>query len=94
MMKALIALLLLSTSLAHAEPLLQVHGNDTRIVLYSEPCALPAVVNLPHRAEWTTRGETFAGCWAINVFGYVVMYFDDRTAAAIPAKLFAVVREV
>ena len=36
-MKFLLLVLLLSASLAHAEPLAQVEREGTRVVLYSEP---------------------------------------------------------
>ena len=94
MNSTLLAALLLTASVAAAEPLLQVQSGNTRIVLYSEPCALRAIVNLPHRAEWIVRGETFVRCWTLSVFDHIVMYFEDRTAVTVPAELFVAVRGI
>ena len=93
-MKSIFFALLLAASAAVAEPLAQVEGNGTRIVLYTEPCALLDIINLPQRAEWTAKGKVYAGCWTLNVFSLVVMYFDDKTALTIPVQMFAMVREV
>lgn len=93
-MKILMLALLLTASAAFAEPFAQVEGDGVRIVLYIEPCALPAITNLPHRVEWTAKGKTFAGCWGLNALSLIVMFFDDRTAVTIPASMFSLVQEV
>ena len=95
MMKALVTLLLLSASVAVAEPLAQLDRDGERIVIYSEPCELKArVVNLPHRAEWTAVGRVFKGCWALSTLGLIILYFDDMTVTAVPAQSFSTVREI
>lgn len=93
-MRPLLFVLLLTACTTLAEPLAQVESNGVRIVLYTAPCALPAIANMPHRAEWTAKGKTFAGCWTLNSFNLIVMYFDDRTTIAIPAQHFARVNGV
>ena len=93
-MQMLLLAVLLTASVATAEPLLQVQSGNIRIVLHSEPCELRAIANLPHRAEWIVRNETFAGCWTLDVFDQIVMYFEDRTAVTVPAKLFVAVRGI
>ena len=66
-------------------------GDGVKVSLTDEPCALPAVVNLPRRATWEEKGKTFQGCWGRS--GPVVMaYFDDRTAAVFPVQMFVPVK--
>lgn len=59
-----------------------------RLVLTDEPCRLSAVENLARRALWTEGRETFDGCYGINRAGIVMLYFSDKTVAAIPASAF------
>ena len=66
-----------------AEPFASASSGSVTITLRTGPCALPAVRNLLGRATWTEGAKTFEGCWAINSFRIVVIYFDDRTATAL-----------
>ena len=94
-MKFLLLVLLLSASLAHAEPLAQAQGSGVHVVLYSEPCALPAAPrNLPGRATWKDASGEFEGCWRINSFNFIIMYFDDKTAEAWPLAVFSRVQAI
>ena len=93
--KNLLLVLLLSASLAHAEPLAQAQGSGVHVVLYSEPCALPAAPrNLPGRATWKDASGEFEGCWRLNSFNLVVMFFDDKTAEAWPLAVFSRVQAI
>ncbi len=88
-------LLLLTASLASAEPLAQIERDGVRIVIYSDPWELKErVVNLPRRAEWTALGRVFQGCWTLSPLGIVVLFFDDLTVTAIPVSIFSQVREI
>ena len=93
-MKPLLLALLLSASLAHAEPLAQVEREGTRVVLYSEPCALHAVKNLPGRVTWKDASGEFEGCWSLNNVGIASMYFDDLTVMSWPISIFSRVRSI
>src|SRR3990167_7217309 len=89
-MKLLLLALLLSASLAHAEPLIQAQGSGVHVVLYSEPCAVASAPrNLPGRATWKDASGEFEGCWRINAFNIIVMYFDDKTSEAWPLAVFS-----
>ena len=93
-MKPLLLALLLSASLAHAEPLAQVQGSSVHVVLYSEPCALPAVKNLLGKVTWKDASGEYEGCWRINAFNIIVMYFDDKTAESWPLAVFSRLRSI
>lgn len=74
---------------ASAEPMYQTSLQDgLTITLYSEPCALKEVVNLPKRATWDEKGKLFEGCWGVSPFGVAMFYFEDKTMAVIPAEAF------
>lgn len=90
MMRALITLAVLLCGQANAEPFAQVQSVDgVRIVLYREDCALSAITNLPGRATWEDNGKVFEGCWGVRPnMSVVLMYFDDKTVAAIPISSF------
>lgn len=84
----LVFALLLSFS-AVAEPLVEARSGTTHVMLYTDPCKLVEVVNLPNRAEWVDGDKKFEGCWTTEpVFGVVVMYFSDKTVILIPAQVF------
>lgn len=81
--------LVLYPGISRAQPVFEAKTDTVRIVLYDEPCALPAVTNLKLRAVWTEDGKTFEGCWAATPpLGVVVAYFSDLTVAAIPMSAF------
>lgn len=70
-----------------AAPLAVAVDESVTVTLHDEPCALPAVSNLPHRATWVEKGATHEGCWGSN--GQIVMaYFADRSVVAIPLRSF------
>lgn len=64
------------------------HFGGVTIGLYNEPCAVAAVTNLDYRVTWSAGGKTWEGCYTINVFGIVVMFFSDLTAISVPIKAF------
>jgi hypothetical protein len=73
-----------------AEPIAAMQQGDIRIVVYSDDCALKSVVsNLPKRATWTEKGQTFEGCAGGTEFGVLLFYFrEDKTVAAVPMQAF------
>ena len=76
---------------AYAEPIARASAGGISITVYSEPCALKEVSNLPARATWTENGKTFEGCAAANPeLGVVVFFFrEDKSVAAVPMQAFA-----
>jgi hypothetical protein len=58
------------------------------ITLHNGKCEVKEVTNLPYAAEWEEKGKTYKGCWGLNQFGVVVLYFSDKTVVGIPAPLF------
>jgi hypothetical protein len=93
-----ICVLILGTlvpSLSRAEPVFQAGDGKTTVVLYNDPCAEPAVTNLPHRATWTEGPKVIEGCWVLAAnIGLVVTYFADKTVVLIPAEGFRKVQGV
>ena len=88
-MKTLIAVLvaLFVSFSAFAEPLAKVQSGNVQVMLYTEPCTLPAVVNLPNHAEWIDGSKMFEGCWSTDIIpGFVILYFSDRFIVAIPVR--------
>lgn len=80
---------LMVVSVASAQtPLYRVEAQDAHIVLYSDPCALPEIINLKRRAVWTEKGTATEGCWAVTEWQNVIMYFSDKTVVAIPQQFF------
>ena len=72
---------------AFAEPLAKAQSGGTQVMLYTDPCTLPAVVNLPNRAEWIDGSKMFEGCWSTDIIpGFVILYFSDRFIVAIPVR--------
>ena len=85
---ALIAGLLISGN-AKAEPMYVAEAGDAVITLYSEPCALAQVANLPRRATWREKGKVYEGCWSARQdIGLVILYFDDRNIGLAPMQAF------
>jgi hypothetical protein len=86
-------LVFLGARSAHAGPIYRAAGGGITITLYSEKCALEAIGNLPKRAVWLESGKPTEGCWGVSPFGFIVFYFSDRTATAVPPSEFHKVEE-
>ena len=73
-----------------SQPIFQLKAQDGPVItLYDEKCALPNVSNLPYRAVWNEKGQTFEGCWMPRPdMGVVVGFFSDLTAVAMPIRGF------
>lgn len=71
-----------------AEPMAQASSNGVTIVLYTEPCKLDAVVNLPNRATWQEGSKVYEGCFGLNQMGVVMLYFSDKSVAVAPMDMF------
>lgn len=84
---ALLAMMLAATGIVRAAPIAEAGGNGVKVMLYDEPCALAAVVNLAKRGTWTQAGTVIEGCWAVSN-GLVLCYWADRTIIAIPSSVF------
>lgn len=85
-----IALLMLALGLAvqaSAAPIATASHAGVIVTLTDEPCALPAVANLPNRATWQQDSKTYEGCFGVRA-GLVLAYFDDRTVALLPLDGF------
>lgn len=80
--------LLLIPQIAYAGAFAEVSSGAVRITLYREACTLPAIANLPKRAQWFESGKSFEGCWGINPMGIITIYWADRTAVSIPSQAF------
>lgn len=80
--------ILLTVGYAIGAPIFEASHDGVRIVVYDEPCKLPAVANLPRRATWAEKGKTFEGCAGISPIGVVMFFFDDKTVAAVPVQAF------
>ncbi len=85
-MKALIAWLL-CIGVAYAEPIAVVSQGALVLTLTDEPCALPAIANLPGRATWVEKGEIIEGCYGRRG-DMILFYFADRTVINIPMHAF------
>lgn len=73
---------------ARAEAIASASQGTVTVTLTNEPCKLDAVKNLPYRAEWRDGAKVFQGCFNVWPGGYILAYFDDRTAALIPVQEF------
>lgn len=73
-----------------AEPVLETSEGGVRIVLYTDPCALKEISNLPYKAVWHENGKEVSGCWSAHPpLGVVVMYFaSDKTVGLAPMQSF------
>ena len=77
-----------------AAPIAAVNARNVTITLFDESCALDVVSNLPLRATWTTpAGKQWEGCYEVNQFDIVVMFFADLTAISVPTEAFRRVRQ-
>jgi hypothetical protein len=66
-------------------------AENVSIILSREPCAIPAVANLPYRALWITKrtGVAHDGCYDLRQgTATVLFYFDDRTILLLPTHVF------
>ena len=87
----LIALILWASD-SRAAALYQAQERGVTVILYDEPCALAAVLNLPLRAQWLEAARTFEGCWAPHPAGIIMAYFEDRMVEIFPARAFGKVQ--
>ena len=85
--KMVVLILWLLCGGAFAEPIAVVSQGALVLTLTDEPCALPAIANLPHRAIWVEKGETIEGCWRWRG-ETVLFYFADRTVMDLPVLVF------
>jgi hypothetical protein len=82
-------LLLLLSFPAYAAPVATATSEGAVITLFDEPCALTEVSNLPMRATWTDKGQTWEGCFSVHPQGIVILYFSgDKTVAIAPRSAF------
>jgi len=91
-----LALILLISFPAFAEPVASARAGDITVILYNEPCNLPAVSNLPGRATWHEGGKVFEGCFGVASWAPVVMLFfgNDKTVVSYPAQAFKPVTNI
>ena len=82
----ILAILLWST-LAQAVAIAVLHQGDLYLTLTDEPCALPAITNLPSKAIWVEKGVTIEGCYGRRGDA-VLFYFADRTVIDVPVRAF------
>ena len=77
-------------SQANADPLYRAEAGDAVITVYTEPCAVKAVGNLPKRATWTEKGKTFEGCAGSHPqYPILVFYFEgDKSVVVIEHGAF------
>ena len=85
-MRTLIAWLL-CMGVAYADPVAVLSQGNLVLTLTDEPCALPAVSNLPGRAIWVEKGEPIEGCWGRRG-NTILFYFADRTVVDLPVGAF------
>ena len=95
-MKKLLLTLLISCNTVYAAPVAVAKSDGTAVTLYDEPCAYTQVVDMPYRATWQEKGQTFEGCFVPRPdIGVVVAYFaGDRSVAIVPLGLFAPLRSL
>jgi hypothetical protein len=74
-----------------ADPLFAFEKDGIRVVLTNDKCALSEVSNLPYRATWEEKGQTFEGCWSpsfdrqrVNAF-----FVSDRSVVSFPPQMFS-----
>ena len=89
---AFILAAILWASDSRAAALYQAQERGVTVILYDEPCALAAVVNLPLRAQWLEAARTFEGCYSYHPAGIIMAYFEDRTVVIFPASAFGKVQ--
>jgi len=96
--RALPFIVLLLAGCANAQPITlptpvvaTLMAENVSIILSREPCAIPAVANLPYRALWITKatGAAHDGCYDLRQGAATVLfYFDDRTILLLPTHIF------
>lgn len=64
------------------------------VTIYTEPCTLKEVQNLPQRATWVEGGKTIEGCAGMHPAGAVMFYFADKTVVVHPMSAFVSVTGV
>ena len=64
------------------------------ITLTDEHCSIPAIDPQYYRATWEEHGKTTEGCWSVNGLRIVVLYFVDKTLAAMPVGMFKKLEEL
>jgi hypothetical protein len=97
-MRALSVIILLFVGCANAQPITlptpvvaTLMAENVSIILSRQPCAIPAVANLPYRALWITKatGAAHDGCYDLRQgTATVLFYFDDRTILLLPTHIF------
>jgi hypothetical protein len=77
-------------SAVFSQPIFTMKAQDGPLItLFDEKCGLDGVTNLPYRATWVEKGQTFEGCWMPRPdMGVVVGFFSDKTAVAMPIRGF------
>ena len=93
LMLLLLVILMAFVHTAHAAPVMQATADDVAIVLHDEVCQIEAVGGERYfRAQWITPKGAIEGCWGVvpvsPALRVVVMYFSDKTMAAVPAAIF------
>jgi hypothetical protein len=83
-----IALLFCFPTLVFAKPMFAAELEGVRIVLSDDKCELTVVSNLPYKATWTEKGQTYTGCWGVMGHNVAAYFEQDRTVAAIPVQVF------
>ena len=75
---------------AKAEPMFRADAGEAVVTVYTEPCAVPAVGNLPKRATWQEKGKTYEGCAGQHpMFPILIFYFSgDRSVVVVPVEMF------
>ena len=86
-MRILLALLLLTCSVAYAAPVAVAGNSEVTVTLTDENCALSAVKNLPYRATWVEAKGSFEGCYDVRRT-VVVIYFEDQQVIIVPLEAF------
>jgi hypothetical protein len=86
-----LAVLFCFPTLVFADPLFAFEKDGIRVVLTNDPCKLSEVSNLPYRATWEEKGQTFEGCWSpsfdrqrVNAF-----FVSDKSVVSFPPQMFS-----
>jgi hypothetical protein len=86
-----LAVLFCFPTLVFADPLFAFEKDGIRVVLTNDKCALAEVSNLPYRATWEEKGQTFEGCWSpsfdrqrVNAF-----FVSDKSVVSFPPQMFS-----
>lgn len=84
----------IGSGVAQADPMARTESGGVVVTIYTEPCKLDAVTNLPQRATWVENGKTTEGCAGIHPAGAVMFYFSDKTVVIHPTRAFVPVTGV